>query len=205
MTHGPEHHIEHAEHAAHASHDHFDKRVTISIAIVAAVLACVTMLGHRAHNDTLRYQTEGGNEDTLASNEWARYQAVNVRSHFYQAMLAQSEFLPKQSGSESSLSSARAQWKKQIDKYEAKQLPELEKKALEHKAKSTEAFAKSIDAHARSDRFDLGELALQLGVVLCSLAILTKGRAFWFLGIASAVIGAVVGLTGYLGLFLGHH
>ena len=56
MSHGPEHHIEHAEHAVHASHDEFNKRVTMSIAIVAAVLACVTMLGHRAHNETLILQ-----------------------------------------------------------------------------------------------------------------------------------------------------
>lgn len=205
MTHGPEHHIEHAEHAAHASHDQFDRRVTISIAIVAAVLACVTMLGHRAHNDTLHYQTEGGNEDTLASNEWARYQAVNVRSHFYQAMLEQSKFLSTKADSEGHLSAARARWNDQVNKYESKQLPEIQARAKQHSEKSTEAFARSKDAHARADRFDLGELALQLGVVFCSLAILTKGRAFWFLGIASAVVGALLGLTGYLGLFLGHH
>src|SRR5260370_42497114 len=58
MSHGPEHHIEHAQHAEHASHDEFNKRVTMSIAIVAAVLACVTMLGHRAHNETLLLQGE---------------------------------------------------------------------------------------------------------------------------------------------------
>src|SRR5688572_33398653 len=85
MTHGPEHHIEHAEHAAHASHDEFNKRVTISIAIVAAVLAAVTMLGHRAHNNTLilqgealELQTKASIKSTDAANKWAYYQSKNI-------------------------------------------------------------------------------------------------------------------------------
>ena len=44
--------MEHAEHAVHAAHDPFDRRVSMTIAIVAAALACITMLSHRAHNAT---------------------------------------------------------------------------------------------------------------------------------------------------------
>src|SRR6185295_3347512 len=85
MSHGPEQHIEHAEHAAHTTHDDFNKRVTMSIAIVAAVLACVTMLGHRAHNETLRLQgealqlqTQANLESTNAANKWSYYQTKNL-------------------------------------------------------------------------------------------------------------------------------
>src|ERR1043165_398063 len=85
MSHGPEHQIEHAEHAAHAALDDFNKRVTMSIAIVAAALACVTMLGHRSHNETLRLQGESLALQTIASikntdtaNKWAYYQSKNM-------------------------------------------------------------------------------------------------------------------------------
>jgi len=37
------------------------------------------------------------------------------------------------------------------------------------------------------------------------LAILTKRRAFWFLGIGSAVIGFAVAMTGHMGVMLGDH
>ena len=47
MSHGMEEHLEHAEHAQHAAHNPFDRRVAMSMAIVAAVLACVAMLSHR--------------------------------------------------------------------------------------------------------------------------------------------------------------
>src|SRR3954464_15383718 len=96
MSHGPEHQIEHAEHAAHAVHDEFNKRVTMSIAIVAAVLACVTMLGHRAHNETLRLQGEALRHQTLANvksteaaNKWAYYQSKNLFNFESKLMLDQ--------------------------------------------------------------------------------------------------------------------
>src|SRR5438445_140893 len=58
MAEGTEKHLEHAEHARHAAHDPFDRRVAMTMAIVAAVLACVTMLSHRSHNETLRLQSD---------------------------------------------------------------------------------------------------------------------------------------------------
>ena len=66
MTHGPDHHIEEAEHAAHAAHHPFDRLVAMTIAIVAAFLACATMLSHRAHTRTLQLQMEANNAGTKA-------------------------------------------------------------------------------------------------------------------------------------------
>ena len=64
-------HLEHVEHAEHAAHSPFDRRVAVTIAMVAAALACVTMFSHRAHNDTLRLQTEAGILQTRASDRWS--------------------------------------------------------------------------------------------------------------------------------------
>ena len=36
MSQGTEHHVEEAEHAAHAAHNPFDRKVALSMAIVAA-------------------------------------------------------------------------------------------------------------------------------------------------------------------------
>ena len=233
MSHGPEHQIEHAEHAVHASHDSFDRQVTISIAIVAAVLAAITMVGHRAHNETLQLQaealriqgeglilqSEAGIQHNQATNKWGQYQANNIREHMYKAFLEQNEGVQSKPGSEKSLEAARARWNSQIEKY-AKNMPEIKKEAEEHVQKgltlekqaeekldaSHKTLGESHAVHARGDRFDLGELGLQLGVVLCSLAILTKKRAFWCLGLLCSG-GPLVALTGVFGLFMdgGHH
>ena len=59
--------------------------------------------------------------------------------------------------------------------------------------------------HEKANRFDYGELGLQFGVVLCSLAILMRSRGFWVVGLLSSAIGAVIALSGLLGLFIAHH
>ncbi len=202
MSHGPEHHIEHAEHAAHAAHSSdYDKRVTISIAIIAAVLACVTMLGHRAHNETLQLQTLAARESTEASNKWNYYQTKNVFNLLSEIMLDQMTVFPSKEGSPGSVEQVREKYDGNVKKY-ARKLKEIEKEADSIVEKGKEYIAESHHVHARADRFDYGELALQLAVVLCSLAILTKSRGFWYVGIVSAVIGALIAVTGVFDLWL---
>jgi hypothetical protein len=216
MAHGPEQHIEHAEHAQHAAHDPFDKRVTVSIAVVAAMLAAVTMMGHRAHNDTLRlqgealqFQTDVGIYNTKTSNQYAFYQAKKNRGVMYEAFLDFVAMMNLKVGTEKVQEKATGKWETQVDEY-SKELPKmlqeadkLKEETKELQEKANHALAQSHEVHKRADRFDFGELGLQLGVVLCSLAILKKSRGFWYGGLACSVAGLLVALSGVLGLFIG--
>jgi hypothetical protein len=204
MSHGPEQQIEHAEHAAHAVHDDFNRKVTISIAGIAALLACVTMLGHRAHNETLQLQNEAGRMATEATDAWNYYQTKNIRSFQARLMLSQMKVFAPKDGSGADAEIVRKEYQDEVDKYAVK-LPKLQKEAEELVNKGKEYAEESHKAHARADRFDYGELGLQLGVVLCSLAILTRSRAFVYVGLVAALIGCLVALTGLLGLFMGGH
>src|SRR5438128_3153688 len=87
MAHGTEHHLEESHHAEHASHDEFNKRVAMSMAIIAASLAFVTLLSHRAHNQVLQYQIKANMKKTEASNRWAQYQAKNIRKNEYESFV----------------------------------------------------------------------------------------------------------------------
>src|SRR5262245_20972381 len=120
MGHGPEHHLESAEHAHHASLDPFDRRVAMTMAIIVAALACVTMLSHRAHNETLRLQAEANNKHTQASDDWNFYQAKNIRSHEFQAFLLSDMLARKAADSSPEPEQIRGYWIGQIDKYEGK-------------------------------------------------------------------------------------
>lgn len=62
-----------------------NKSVGITTAIVAVLLAVTTMLGHRSHTESVFLQTE-------ANDQWAYYQAKNVRSHMYAAERAEGKF-----------------------------------------------------------------------------------------------------------------
>jgi Domain of unknown function (DUF4337) len=204
MSHGPEHQIEHAEHAAHAVFDDFNRKVTISIAGIAALLACVTMLGHRAHNETLQNQNEAGRLATEATDAWNYYQTKNIRNFQANMMLRQMKIFAPKDGSAAEAEIVRKEYQDEVDKYIVK-LPEAQQKAEGLVNKGEEYTKKSHEAHAKADRFDYGELGLQLGVVLCSMAILTRSRTFLYCGLIGALLGCLVALTGLLGIGMGGH
>lgn len=266
MSHGPEHQIEHAEHAVHASHDAFNKNVTMSIAIVAAVLACVTMLGHRSHNETLRLQGEALSLQTEANikstqfsnkaamkttetaNKWAYYQTKNLTNNGSMILLDSISAGPKGDHQNSKehkdvvtrheknveyytgdkdTRGDRGKDRKASTEDEAKkpsgQLAKIKKIAEDLENQTDETIKKGDEVveailqkskatihashveHMKAARLDYGELALQLAVVLCSLAILTKNRSFWFSGIACGVLGALIAVSAELGIFMGEH
>jgi hypothetical protein len=69
---------------------------------------------------------------------------------------------------------------------------------------------KDIDAEARkleqetqherrrADRFDLGEVFLEIGLVVTSITLLSGRRAFWYSGMVMGAIGLVVAGTALL-------
>ena len=62
-------HLEKAEHAAHGA-DPFTIRVAMTMAIIAAILAAVSLIGHRKHNDALQSQ---GNANRFYTEAARRY------------------------------------------------------------------------------------------------------------------------------------
>ncbi len=182
----PSEQVEHVEHTQHAARDPFDRRVAMTIAIVAALLAAVTMLGHKAHNETIINQIE-------AANGYAFYQAKNIRKHEYEAYVALMDSMAKDTLQDEPAKKARGKWTDQLKKYDT-ELPEMLEKANQYKEKA-------VAEHHKAARIDYGELGIELSLVLCSVAVLTKRAAFWLSGIGVGVVGLIVSLTA----FLPHH
>ncbi len=199
MSHGMEEHLEHAEHAQHAEHIHdpFFRRVAMTMAIVAAVLACVTMLSHRAHTETLRLQNEATIHHTQASNQWAYFQAKKNREYFYDVSGVILEPIASKAENSKALLAKVEEWKSKVQRYE-KEAAEIQSQADALTKRGEALRDESQHAHHRADRFDLGELGVELALVLCSLAVLTKRGQFWYAGIASGIVGAAIAATGFL-------
>jgi hypothetical protein len=230
MAHGTEHHLEHAEHAAHgghgghsehsghAEHDPFNMRVAMTMAIVAAVLACVTMLSHRSHNDTLRLQNEANRiqtqaniNHTKASDQWSYFQAKKNRQYLNEND-ADMILVNADSGEERKPSSRATELasemkkKAKVYKKDSEKIEEEAKKYVETadelQHESTEKLEESHKIHLESNRFDLSELGVEMALVLCSIAVLTKQRGFWYSGIGFGLVGLAVALTALFGLWL---
>ena len=53
-------------------------------------------------------------------------------------------------------------------------------------------------AETRAGRFDLAEALLEIGLVITSVTLLTRSRAYWYFGMAFAVAGVVSAIAGLL-------
>jgi hypothetical protein len=197
MAGGTHEHLEHAEHARHAADDPFDRDVAMTMTVVAALLAVVTLLSHRAHTETLRLTTVAAVYKGRASDEWNYYQAKNVRRHAYQTFSEVASFVGKEGGSDALRKTAQARWDKQLGEYKD-ELPAQKLRAEELDKQSEAAEKESIRIHARADRYDFGELFVELALILSSIAVLTRRKPYWIAGIVFAVVGVAVAATGFL-------
>src|SRR5579871_2290201 len=62
------------EHAEHAQHDRSLAPVSLTMAVLAVLVATVSLLGHRSHTEEVILQNK-------ATDQWAYYQAKNIRRH----------------------------------------------------------------------------------------------------------------------------
>lgn len=203
MANPTEHALEHGEHAVHAAADPFDRRVTMTIAITAALLACVTLLSHRAHTDTLRLQMEASDEFLKASNQWNYFQAKKNRQYLYETAATRTRMdlenpaLSKEVAAEwtKKVEGDVKYWKANASRY-SKEVETIEKDAKELTENSTHLRQQSTHIHHTGTWYDLGELCVEIGLVLCSIAVLTKKREFWYAGMGASGLGVCFALWG---------
>lgn len=147
----------------------FDKKVAATMAILAAALAVVSVLGHIMTTEELLLQQR-------ASDQWNYYQAKSIRR--YQSEVARDLFAGMKLGDQS------AQYQKNSEKYR-KDDEEIQK----------EAQGLERESHLRGQQalgFHFGEVFLEFSIVLASLAILTKRRMLWYMSMLSGAAGVVV-------------
>jgi hypothetical protein len=166
-------------------HEHEDSPllipVSVTISTLAVLVAGVTLMSHRAHTEELLRQSQ-------AANRWAQYQAKSVRQHTTEKS--------------AEVVSIVAPLNKEIgEAVQKKNEAELEhyKADKEDVTKDAKDLEGERDlAGRKADRFDGGEALLEVGLVICSLTLLTKKRLFWIGGMAIAAAGLGFALTGFL-------
>lgn len=150
--------------------DPFDKRVAGTMAIMAAALAVVSVMGHTATTEEIVNQAK-------ASDQWAYYQAKSIRR--YESEIARDMLAAQPAKVE--------EYAKNVEKY-TNEGEEIQK----------EAQALENESHAngkQAQRFEFSEIFLEVAIVLASLAILTKIPAVWWLSMITGAGGVGVALT----------
>jgi hypothetical protein len=208
-------HLEHAEHAEHHASDPFNQRVAVSMAIIAACLAGISMVGHRTHNDVLQLlgdanqtRTEAATAEVEKSNLFAWYQSKRSRQLHFETSAKLAELAA--TSDEAARKKAIDGWKEKAAEYnktnEAKDnLPDLQEKGAEASkraesliAKSAAIRAKADHIHHQADRLDIAHLLAEVALVVSSIALLTKKKIYWFAGILAAVVALSVTASAYM-------
>ena len=169
------------EHAQEAAHNPSLAPVTVTMAIFAVLVAAVSLLGHRAHTEELLLQTR-------ATDQWAYYQAKDIRQHNYETFLDELSIIATQNPDQAKKLEAR--YTKDVERYRAEQ------KDIEAEARKAEDEMKIQER--RADRFDLGEVMLEAGLVICSITLLTRKQIFWRLGLILGALGTLTAAAGFL-------
>jgi hypothetical protein len=169
---------EHAEHAR----EHPDLApVTLTMAVLAVLVATVSLLGHRTHTEEIILQNK-------VTDQWSYYQAKNIRLHT-------DELFADLAGVVASKDAEGAAKLQEKVGAEAERYKD-EKKELETKAHELEHdFAVT---HRKADRFDMGEVALEVALVITSITLLSGRRIFWHLGMFLGAVGVLVAASAWI-------
>ena len=165
----------------------FSRRVALTTAIYAVVLAIASLGGNNAMKEMLLAQQE-------ATNQWAYYQAKVVREHLnrgnkivFEAHLAEPSSLK---GTERAKYEALAGRFADEEKRMAADKKEIEQVARKHEAQRDRNQAKD-------PYFDYAEVCLQIAIVTSAVSILATSRPMFGVSMALAVLGALLTLNGF--------
>ena len=179
-------------HELHELKEHRDKafsrRVALTTAVYAVILAIASLGGSNAMKEMLLAQQE-------ASNQWAYYQSKVIREHLnrgnklvLEAQLAEPSTLK---GPE------RAKFEQLAKTFgdEEKRM-NADKKEIEPKAKAAEAVRDRNQA--KDPYFDYAEVLLQIAIVCSSVSILAGSRPMFVFSLVVAGLGVLSTLNGFL-------
>lgn len=170
----------------------FTRRVALTTAIFAVLLAVTSLGGNNAMKEMLLSQQQ-------ASDQWAFYQSKNVRELIYKtnSLRMEAELIER---ADSMRPEARQRYETMLKDMRTEQARyQDERKKIEEEAKHFEA--ERDKSRSQDPYFDYAEVLLQIAIVMASISILAVSRRIYYFAIASALLGTLLMLNGYFLVF----
>ena len=185
--------LEKAEHASHAAGA--NRKIALLIAIMALFLAVSEMLGKSANTEAITLNIK-------VSDTWNFFQAKNIRRT---VVLSAAEEMRVETISVSD-GAAKAAMNKQIDEWQKtaaryRSEPETREGTTELAERAMEAEHERDTSLARYHNYEIASAAFQIGIVLCSAAVITGTILLAWVAGGVAILG--IAFTA-LGLFAPH-
>jgi len=166
----------------------FTRRVALTTALYAVLLAVTSLGGNNAMKEMLLAQQQ-------ASDQWSFYQAKVIREHLYRQQQERLELdlLGKET--------LKPEVKKRYEALLQKTGKEADRYGVEKKdiKQEAEKLEHERDVNRNKDPyFDYAEVLLQIAIVTSSIAILASSGAMYGFSMVCAALGALLTLNGFL-------
>jgi hypothetical protein len=166
-------------HEGHES-DPLGRTIGIMAAVIAMLLAIVSIASHRSHTQAVLLKTD-------ANDKWSYYQAQRMKYH----NLELGEDLL------SSISDPNPATLKRLEHYKSdKAKYDQRSKEAQDDARGIEKQSEKVEEQAL--RFDFSVGLLEIAVVMTSMFFISKSKLFPVVGGIAAAIGIVLGAMGFL-------
>jgi hypothetical protein len=175
--------LEHAEHAEHAAGA--NKKIALVIAIIALFLAFSETLGKSANTEAITLNIK-------ASDTWNFFQAKTIRRTVVQASAEEMKveaMAVKDGAVKAAMSKQIDEWEKTAARYRSE--PDTREGTTELMERAKEAEHERDTALARYHNYEIASAAFQIGIVLCSAAVITSMVILAWLAGGIAVLGMV--------------
>ncbi|MDB5447918.1 MAG: hypothetical protein JWQ97_3235 [Phenylobacterium sp.] len=187
MTHDPaleaHEHREHAEHAAH-EHDGFVSRVSITVAVLAVLAATAGSLETVEAGGAITASSEAVLAQDKATDAWNEYQADSLKKHVY--------------GIAADAGGAHSAQYQATAKEQTQKQAEIRATAKEDEADRDKLMAVSRGHEHRHHWLTAAATLLEIAIAVCTMAIVTRKRAFWLGSVVLSVLGLAVMGAAYL-------
>jgi hypothetical protein len=193
---GAHENLEHAEHAQHAAHEGgHNKQIALIISVLALFLAFSETFGKSAQTAALNFQIE-------ASNLWNFFQAKNIRRT---AIIVATEAAKVElqtntdEGRRAALTKQIAEWDKTAARYRSE--PEAgggKGEGTVELSRRAQEMEKARDLQLNKyHNFEFASAAFQIGIVLCSAAVITNMMVLAIAAMGVGLIGVALMGTGF--------
>jgi len=155
--------------------------VSFTMSLFAVLVAVTTVLGHRTHTEAVLQQAR-------ATDQWNLYQAKKIRQYNTQLTI---DLISSLHVSDPA-AAARV-----TDTYKA-HLEKWSKELRDEQDKATDLEREVRKSERHAARFDFAEALLEIALVITSITLLTRQRAYWYLGMVFGVVGISIAAWAFL-------
>ena len=161
------------------------KYVSLSVVMIAVIAAIAAQWGGKYSSRVLTQLNDATFNQTLASDQWAYYQAKSIKLKAYE--IARDELAHAANATDPATAKLIATYEEQIASYKKEQ-KDIEAKAHDLEAKRDAARQAAGGASGKGGRMGLAISFFSVAVALASICLVTKKKPLWFAALILAGI-----------------